>query len=182
MTTLSYDRMVRAMRENDASFDGRCYVGVHSTGIYCLPSCPARLPLLKNVRFYRTREEAIAAGLRGCKRCRAERYPDTLPDWLPELIGVMRRNRSERLTESMLAELAGVDITTVRRHFRAQLGLSPMAFHRRQRLLYARQLLSEGADYLSAAFACGYESASGFREAFHREFGTTPGRMKNHAG
>ena len=71
--------MVQAMQQNDATFDGRFYVGVHSTGIYCLPSCKAKLPLLKNVVFYESREEAIAAGLRGCKRCRAAQFPDLLP-------------------------------------------------------------------------------------------------------
>ncbi|MFH1687420.1 MAG: Ada metal-binding domain-containing protein [bacterium] len=177
MPRLAEQIMIRAMRANDAQYDGKFWVGVHSTGIYCLPSCPAKTPLLKNVVFYTSREEAIAAGLRGCKRCRSERYPDVLPDWTNKLVSFMQSQVSARLKESDLAQAAGVDITTIRRHFRRYLGITPLSFHRRLRLQYARELVEQGADYLTAAFECGYESSSGFREAFEREFGTTPGRI-----
>ncbi|MFH2055470.1 MAG: Ada metal-binding domain-containing protein [bacterium] len=174
---LSHEQMVAAMRENDADFDGRFYVGVHSTGIYCLPSCKAKLPLLKNVTFFSTREEAIAAGLRGCKRCRSAQFPDVLPEWLHRVLDFMRTHPRERLTESALAAQAKVDISTIRRHFRQVLGITPLAFHRRLRLQEARQLLAAGQDYLTAAFECGFESASGFRDAFTKEFGVPPGRI-----
>lgn len=169
--------MLAAMARNDAGFDGRFYVGVLSTGIYCLPSCRARTPKPENITFFATREEAIAAGLRGCKRCRSERFPDRLPDWLHNVLTYMRQHRNERLTENSLIKLAGTDISTVRRYFRTHLGTTPLAFHRRIRLQHARQLLMWGNDYLTAAFECGYESASGFREAFTREFGVPPGRI-----
>lgn len=174
---LSEEQMVRAMQQNDATFDGSFYVGVHSTGIYCLPSCKAKLPLLKNVVFYESREEAIAAGLRGCKRCRAAQFPDLLPQWLHRLLDFMREHPRERLTESDLAAKAEVDISTIRRHFHQVLNVTPLAFHRRLRLQEARQLLADGHDYLSAAYECGFESASGFRDAFTREFGIPPGRI-----
>jgi AraC family transcriptional regulator of adaptative response/methylated-DNA-[protein]-cysteine methyltransferase len=163
------------MKANDCSYDGCFYVGVHSTGIYCLPSCKAKLPLLKNVRFYSTREEAIAAGLRGCRRCHSESYPDVLPAWVKTLVSYMRRNRTERLTEQRLRDIAGVDITTIRRYFHTHLGTTALAFHRTVRLRYAKELIDSGADYLSAAFECGYESSSGFRSAFVRQYGHPPG-------
>jgi AraC family transcriptional regulator of adaptative response/methylated-DNA-[protein]-cysteine methyltransferase len=150
---------------------------VHSTGIYCLPSCRARAPKPENVVFYLTREEAIAAGLRGCKRCRSERYPDVLPEWLYALLAHMRQHRAERLTEQKLIRLTGADISTVRRYFHSHLGATPLAFHRKIRLQYARQLILEGHDYLTAAFECGYESASGFRDAFKQLYGITPGSL-----
>jgi AraC family transcriptional regulator of adaptative response/methylated-DNA-[protein]-cysteine methyltransferase len=177
MMKLSYNQMVRAMTDNDSSYDGKFYVGVHSTGIYCLPSCKARLPLLKNVVFYATREEAIAAGLRGCKRCKSETFPDVLPAWLHEVLKYMREHRTERLNEDKLIRMAGVDISTVRRYFKNHLGMTPLAFHRRIRLNHARALIESGQDYLSAAYECGYESSSGFREAFTRQFGCPPGRL-----
>lgn len=173
---LTEEQMVQAMRENDAAYDGVFYVGVHSTGIYCLPSCKAKLPLRKNFSFYTSREEAIAAGLRGCKRCRSAQYPDVLPDWLHRVLDYMGAHPRERLTESDLATQAEVDISTIRRHFHQVLGVTPLAFHRRIRLQEARQLLAEGHDYLTAAFECGFESASGFRDAFSKEFGIPPGR------
>lgn len=173
-------RMVNAMRANDSSFDGRFYVGVLSTGIYCLPSCRARLPQLKNVRFFATREEAIASGLRGCKRCKSAQFPDVLPTWLHQVIAYMRGNRTERLDEKRLMALTGVNISTVRRYFKTHLHMTPLAFHRRMRLTYARERIEAGLDYLNAAYECGYESASGFRDAFVRQFGVPPGRINGH--
>jgi len=173
----SYKKMVEAMIKRDTRYDGRYYVGVHSTRIYCLPSCKAKKPYLKNVVFYPTREEAIAAGLRGCKRCKSEKYPDVLPSWLHSMLNFMRENQTERLSESKLIQMTGVDISTVRRYFKTHLGMTPLAFHRKIRLNYARRLIESGQDYLSVAYECGYESASGFGEAFKRQFGKPPGRF-----
>ncbi len=175
MKGLDYQTMVEAMTSNDSSYNGRFYVGVLSTRIYCLPSCRARLPLLKNVRFFPTREEAIAAGLRGCKRCRAAQFPDVLPGWLGTLLRYMREHRDERLDEARLRVMTQVDISTVRRYFKAHLRMTPLAFHRQLRLDYARELIESGAGYLAAAYECGYESPSAFREAFVHLYGRPPG-------
>ena len=174
---MTIDEMIRAMRTKDNRYNGRFYVGVHTTGIYCLPTCKARSPYLKNVRFYLTREEAIAAGLRGCKRCRSDHYPDVLPEWVKRLIAFMRENRASRLTEKALIAEAGVDITTIRRHFKVQLGMTPLAFHRQQRLHFSKQLIESGVDCLNAGYECGFESSSGFRTAFARQFGRPPGEF-----
>lgn len=175
MTNLSYEKMVEAMRTNDRSYNGRFYVGVHSTGIYCLPSCRAKLPHLKNVVFYQTREEAIAAGLRGCLRCRSENFPDLLPEWLHRLLREMRHSQDRRLNEFDIIRITGVDISTVRRYFKEHLKTTPLAFHRRIRLEHARRLIEAGENYLQAAYESGYESPSGFRAAFKKAFGKTPG-------
>src|SRR3990172_6003865 len=169
--------MVKASDRRDSSYDGKFYVGVRSTGIYCLPSCKAKKPKLENVAFYPTREEAIAAGLRGCKRCKSEKFPDVLPEWLPAVLNFMKKNRMERLNEWKLIQLTGMDISTVRRYFKSHLSSTPLSFHRRLRLNHARQLLESGLDYLAAAYECGYESASGFRQAFTQQFGQPPGRF-----
>jgi methylphosphotriester-DNA--protein-cysteine methyltransferase len=175
MEALGYQTMVSAMTSNDASYDGRFYVGVLSTKIYCLPSCRARLPQLKNVRFFPTREEAIGAGLRGCKRCKAAQFPDVLPGWLGAVLRYMREHRNERLDQVRLMSMTQVDISTVRRYFKTHLQTTPLAFHRRLRLGYARELIESGTDYLGAAYECGYESPSAFRDAFVRMYGCTPG-------
>lgn len=175
MLRLTHAQMLRAMQTNDASYDGKFYVGVVSTGIYCLPSCKARLPRPENVVFYPTREAAVAAGLRGCKRCRSEQFPDVLPEWLPAVLAFMQAHPGDRLTEERLIGITGVDISTVRRYFKQQHGTTPLAFHRKVRLEHARRLMEDGADYLSAAYDSGFESASGFRDAFVREFGRLPG-------
>lgn len=168
------------MRAKDPTFDGRFMVGVHSTGIYCLPSCRAKPPLLKNVRFYPTGSAARTAGLRPCKRCRPDRYPDVNPAWAGKLTAYLRNHPRTRLSEHDLAEVAGVDISTIRRYFKQLHHTTPLALHRKLRLEHARELMAAGADYLTAAFECGYESASGFRDAFARQFGRPPGRVHEH--
>ncbi len=169
--------MLKAMINRNGSYDGKFYVGVLSTGIYCLPSCKAKKPKPENVRFYNTREEAVAAGLRGCKRCWSEKYPDILPDWVKRLINYLSENRAARIYERDLADIAGVNSSTIRRHFKAHLGMTPLAFNRYQRLEYAKAMLTAGESYLSVAYACGYESPSGFRTAFAKQFGQPPGSI-----
>ncbi len=177
MKALSYEEMVEAMLGDDRRFDGKFFVCVKSTGIYCLPSCKAKNPLLKNIVFYGTREEAIDAGFRGCKRCRSEFYPDVMPRWFAAAIEFMKGSMRGKLSERELSRATGVDISTIRRYFKAYTETTPMAYHRQLRLNYAKSLIEEGADYLTAGYECGFESASGFRDAFIKQFGIPPGRI-----
>lgn len=89
----------------------------------------------------------------------------------------MSANPGTKFSEQDLARMAGVDITTIRRHFKQYHGTTPLNFHRNLRLEHARALIEAGASYLSAAYECGYQSASGFRDAFIRKFGQPPGRL-----
>ena len=168
--------MITAMQNDDAAFDGKFFVCVKTTKIYCLPSCKAKLPLVKNVYFLETREEAIAAGFRGCKRCRSEFFPDTRPVWLEPVVEVIHKSTTRKLDEVSLAEFAGVDITTIRRFFKSYMNTTPMAMHRKLRLEHAHSLIKRGADYLTAAYETGFESSSGFRDAFIKHYGYPPGR------
>ena len=176
MERLTYETMLRAWLARDASYDGEFYVGVKTTGIYCLPSCRAKRPLARNIAFFADRSEAIAAGFRGCKRCNSETYPDVAPPWLAELLTLMKRELGDRIDEGRLVQVAGADISTIRRHFKEHFHTTPMAFHRKLRLAHAKRLIEGGVDYLTAAYECGFESPSGFRDAFVKEFGTSPGR------
>ncbi len=169
------------MRSNDSAYDGRFWVGVISTGIYCLPSCPAKTPLVKNVVFFGTREEAVEAGLRACKRCRPDEYPHIRPEWWDDVLDLIQNELAAKLSEEHLSRAAQVDISTIRRYFKQHLKTTPVAFHRKLRLEHARRLIQSGADYLTAAFECGFESSSGFRDAFVREFGETPGSVHEKA-
>ena len=180
MKKLSYDEMVAVMRTNDARYDGEFYVCVRTTGIYCLPSCKAKLPMLKNVVFLRTREEAIEAGFRGCKRCRSEFYPDVSPPWAETALAFLRKGVHYKIREQQLADHIGVDISTIRRYFKSYMETTPMAYHRKMRLEYAHSLIKTGTDYLTAAFEAGFESSSGFRDAFVKQYGCSPGRINGH--
>ncbi len=179
MHSISERKMIQAMTDCDSSYNGKFYVGVTSTKIYCLPSCKAKLPLLKNVTFFNTREEAIAFGLRGCKRCKSETFPDVLPSWVHLLLVYMKDNYKKKLSEESLMKITGVEISTIRRYFKQHHKTTPLAFHRKLRLNYALALISSGSSYLDAAFETGWESSSGFREAFQKQFGQTPGSFYN---
>ncbi len=166
--------MIAAMQRNDATYNGKFFVCVRTTGIYCLPSCKAKLPKLENVVFLGTREEAIASGFRGCKRCRSEFFPDTQPEWLGRMMDALHEAKERKLDEQILAAIAGVDISTIRRYFKAYLRTTPLALHRRIRLEHAHNLIKSGTDCLTAALTTGFESPSGFRDAFIRRYGYPP--------
>lgn len=176
MEQLTHEKMLAATRRHDAAYDGKFYVGVRTMKIYCLPSCRAKLPLVKNIVFFRDREKATAAGFRGCKRCKAEFFPNASPAWLTAVLAFMEQKRTTRIGVSKLVELTGVDISTIRRYFKSQFQSTPMAFHRKLRLARAKQMIEEGTDYLTVTYECGYESASGFRDAFIKEYGLPPGK------
>ena len=176
MKQLTYQKMLAATVRCDAAFDGSFFVGVTTTKIYCLPSCKAKLPLIKNIVFYSTRAEAIASGFRGCKRCRAESFPDVSPAWMANLLSFMKKENPARIDTGLLVALTGVDLSTIRRQFKSQFQSTPMAYYRKLRLARAKKMIEDGADYLTAAYECGYESASGFREAFIKEYGLPPGK------
>lgn len=175
MKNLLYEEMVSARIRRDASYNGLFYVGVRTMKIFCLPSCKARLSLEQNMVFFSTREEAIAAGYRSCKRCKPELFPNFMPNWLDKVLSYMKRNVSEKLKENSLVRITGVEISTIRRHFKHYYLLTPLAFHRKLRLAYAKELLKKGMNSKELPSHCGFKSNSGFRTAFSKEFGHPPG-------
>ena len=174
---MSTAEMEAARLARDPRSDGQFFVCVKSTGIFCIPSCKARTPKPGNVEYVRTREEAIAKGFRGCKRCRAEFFPDTEPPWLPKVVACLRKETASKMREQDLSSVAGVNISTVRRYFNLYCHTTPMAFYRKVRLERARELMVQGVPVLTAAFETGYDSSSGFRDAFVKQFGYPPGRI-----
>ena len=119
MNELTHEEMIAAMANDDSAYNGRFYVCVRSTHIYCLPSCTAKDPLFKNVVFHRSKEEAIAAGFRGCLRCRSEFFPDVAPLWLGEVLAFMKKSIHDKIGERDIAKSVDVDISTVRRYFKS---------------------------------------------------------------
>ncbi|MBU1587795.1 MAG: hypothetical protein KKH51_07590, partial [Actinobacteria bacterium] len=127
-----------ALSSRDSRFDGQFIAGVHSTGIYCRPSCPAMTPRAKNVSFYRTAEAAHEAGLRACKRCQPDAVPGS-PDWN---LGDDLASRAMRLITDGVVERDGVPGLAARlgytpRHLTrvlvAELGAGPLALARAHR-------------------------------------------------
>ncbi|MFW9992114.1 MAG: Ada metal-binding domain-containing protein [Candidatus Odinarchaeota archaeon] len=177
MQKLTDREMLEARLRRDITYDGKFYVGILSTGIYCLPSCKAKMS--KNVIFFENRQKAIEAGFKGCKRCKAEFYPVTEPAWLEKVQFYMEKETSNKLDEKELAQLAKVDITTIRRYFKSRYRVSLMAYHRKLRLARAKRLIDQGVDYKKLPSTCGFKSDSGFRSAFIKEYGHPPGEFYN---
>ena len=122
------------IKQRDGGLDGRFYLGVKTTKIFCLPSCRARAPLPENITIFFTREEAMKAGYRGCKRCRSASFPDIGPEWLPKVEEYLRNNIHRKIQEYELVSIAGVNITTIRRYFRRTYGKPIMNYHKALRL------------------------------------------------
>jgi AraC family transcriptional regulator of adaptative response/methylated-DNA-[protein]-cysteine methyltransferase len=172
--------MLNAFINSDARYNGKFYVAVKSTKIYCLPSCTAKQPLEKNILFFDTQDEAISAGFRGCLRCRSEFYPNIKPDWFENVNDFIKSNKHLRIREFQLEDIAGVDITTIRRYFKYYHHMTPLSYHRKIRLNFAKELIRNGTNQIIAAYQVGYESMSGFRDAFVKEFSITPGEINGH--
>ncbi len=169
--------MLQAMQANDPEFDGVFFTAVKTTGIFCLPSCTARTPNAANVDFYGTARDALAAGFRPCKRCKPLHTGDADPDWLPQLMAAVDADPARRWHDyDMAGDDLGlaIDPATVRRWFIANHGMTFHAYTRLRRLGVALRQIQTGTPVSAAILDSGYESESGFREAFSQVFGNPP--------
>ena len=156
--------------DKDMRYDGHLFLGVTSTGIFCRPGCPARLPKFENCRFHSSAAEALTAGFRACKRCHPAGGDTTL---IKALITLVESEPDIKITNSMLAT-RGLDPSTARRQFLARFGMSFTDYARARRLVLAAKTLAKGGSVLDAQLDAGFESASGFRSAYAKVFGTAP--------
>lgn len=177
MTTMPpTTEMQRAYLLRDAAYNGLFYLGVRTTGIFCRPSCPARKPLPKNVEYFPSAQAAVFAGYRACKRCRPLEV-DEQPAWAAALLAEVERGPLPRITDAEL-KARGIDPATVRRYFLRHYGMTFQAFTRARRLSAALEQIRANEPLDAAGFDSGYESPSGFRDAFFRTFGDTPGSFR----
>lgn len=176
-TSLPIAEMERAYQQSDASYNGLFFLAVRTTGIFCRPTCPARKPLPKNVEYFPTARAALVAGYRPCKRCRPLEADDE-PKWAAELIADVEREPAPRITDGELRG-RGIDPATARRYFLRHYGMTFQAFTRARRLVGALSQIREGGGLDAAVFESGYESHSGFRDAFARTFGEAPGSYRS---
>ncbi|WP_371135876.1 bifunctional transcriptional activator/DNA repair enzyme AdaA [Reyranella sp.] len=178
----------RALQSRDARFDGRVFVGVTSTGIYCRPICPSRPPKFENCRFFASAAAAQEAGFRPCLRCRPEIAPD-LAFWRGTANTVSRAlaliaegalDEDEAGVEA-LAERLGVGGRQLRRLFKQHLGASPIAVAQTRRVLFAKQLLHDTRlPMTEVAMSAGFGSVRRFNETFRDLFGRPPSALRRH--
>ncbi len=169
--------MDRALRQRDATYDGIFFLGVRTTGIFCRPSCPARKPRAENVEFFATVREALRAGYRPCKRCRPLHADGRPPEWVARLLTALDKDPERRLADAELRQMQ-IDPARARRYFLKHYGLTFQAYRRGRRLGQALDQIREGADLDEVVLGHGYESHSGFREAFAQTFGRPPGQSR----
>jgi AraC family transcriptional regulator of adaptative response/methylated-DNA-[protein]-cysteine methyltransferase len=167
--------MEQARLARDGSYDGIFFVGVRTTGVFCRPSCPAKSPRPRNVEYFDSIGAALRAGFRPCKRCRPETISARVPEWVTRLLALTEEHADRRLRDADLRAM-GIEPTRARRFFRKRFGVTFQAYHRARRMNLALETLRDGAGDLAAGLATGYESNSGFRSAFGRQFGVSPGR------
>jgi AraC family transcriptional regulator of adaptative response / DNA-3-methyladenine glycosylase II len=176
-----------AVRARDRRFDGRFFVAVSSTGIYCRPICPVRQPKRENMRFYGSAAAAEGAGFRPCLRCLPERAPGIATvDAVGRLVGAAMAGIEEHaLSSARVGELAaalGVSDRHLRRVTEAELGVSPIELAQTQRLLLAKRLLRETSmSATEIAFASGFGSVRRFNALFKSRYGLTPRALRGPA-
>lgn len=179
--TLTHEHMMTRFYNRDRESDGQFITGVLTTGIYCLPSCPARKPLPQNVRFFETQSEARSAGLRPCRRCKPDHFYERYDPGLhlvETLSADVRRDPARFADAASLVAASGAGATRLNALFREHLHLTPAAFLARERVDAARAALADGASVSDAAFGAGFESLSTFHANFRRETGLTPGEFR----
>jgi AraC family transcriptional regulator of adaptative response / DNA-3-methyladenine glycosylase II len=182
------ERCYRAVQAHDARFDGRFFVGVASTGIYCRPVCTVRTPRRENCRFFPSAAAAEQQGYRPCLRCR----PELAPGWAAIDAGTRLAQAAAGLIEDGLLNEAGVEALAqrlgvtdrhLRRLFECEFGVSPVQYAQTQRLLLAKRLLTDTALPLTeVAMAGGFGSLRRFNALFKQRYRLAPSALRKHTG
>lgn len=170
--------MYRALLARDPACDGVFVVAVKTTGVFCRPICTARKPRPQNVEFFATAREALQAGYRPCKRCRPLDAHGKPPAWIRRLLDHVARDPNSRFTDADLRALS-LDPVRARRYFKEHYGMTFHAYQRARRMGLALTDVRRGHDLNAVGLRHGFESASGFRDAFRRVFGRPPGRGRS---
>ena len=172
--------MYRALVNRDPSFEGIFFVGVRTTGIFCRPTCTAKKPARENVDFFATPSEALGGGYRPCLRCHPMEPQQRAPKLIERLRSEVERAPGGRLTDKELATMS-IDPSTARRQFKRHYGMTFQAYHRARRIGLALSDVHRGARVDHARNGSGFESQSGFREAFTKIFGEPPTIARTHS-
>jgi AraC family transcriptional regulator of adaptative response / DNA-3-methyladenine glycosylase II len=178
------DACYRAVSTRDARFDGRLFIGVKTTGIYCRPICPARTPKRENVVFFASAAAAQDAGFRPCLRCRPETSPDTAlwrgtANSVTRALALIEGGALDAGSVEALAERLGLGERQLRRLFQQHLGASPLAVATTRRVHLAKQLIHETQlGMAEIALAAGFGSVRRFNETFQQLFGRPPSTLR----
>ncbi len=170
--------MYQALVRKDSQFEGIFFAGIKTTGIFCRPTCSARKPRAENVEYFSSVKEAMDNGYRPCKVCQPLKMEGQAPEWLEGLLQEVRKDPEARLRDSDL-EARGINASRVRRWFKKHHGMTFQAYQRLLRLNQAYGQIKYGERVTDAAFQSGYDSLSGFGEAFKNTTGFAPSESQD---
>ena len=176
LTRPSDEDLYAALIARDDAFEGQAWVGVTTTGVFCRLTCPARKPKRENTRFFSSLSACLSAGFRPCQRCEPLRPVGAIEPMVTDLVARLWTDPERRWCEADLRGL-GLDPSTVRRAFKRRLGTTFLELARSVRLTTGVQVLAKGARVIDAQVTAGFESASGFRDAFAKKLGVAPGQL-----
>ncbi|WP_139492364.1 bifunctional transcriptional activator/DNA repair enzyme AdaA [Brevibacillus dissolubilis] len=163
----------QALVDKKSEYEGLFYVGVKTTGVFCRPTCPARKPKFENCEFFETAQQALLASFRPCKRCRPLSHPNHVSEIVRTLVEAVEANPEKRWKDSDFQELS-IDASTARRQFKKRFGMTFVEYARARRMGIAMKEIRTGKNVIDAQLSTGYESSSGFRDAFSRIMGAAP--------
>ena len=179
---LSDERCWDAVVTRNAERDGQFYFGVVTTGVYCRPSCPAKQPLRKNVRFYESPGEAERDGLRPCLRCKplAGRADEATVEKIRAVCAYIQENceSGDGITLETLAENAGCSPFHLHRTFKAVLGITPKQLLDACRVSALKKQLRQGGTVTAAVYDAGFGSSSRVYESVDKNLGMTPAQYQ----
>lgn len=165
--------MHQALVNKDTSFEGIFIVGVITTGIFCRPGCTARAPKIENTEFFSTAKEALQFGYRPCKICRPLEQAGEPPSWMHGILAEINNNPSLRLKDYEIRQ-RGIDPARIRRWFKKNHNMTFQAYLRSRRLNEAFGRIRHTSKVTESAFGSGYDSLSGFNDAFKKATGFVP--------
>jgi len=163
-----------ALCSRDEAYEGHAFVGVTSTGIFCRLSCPAPNPKPENCQFYESVAACLEAGFRACKRCKPLAKGMAADPAVQSLVEALQADPGRRWSEGDVVAM-GLDPSTVRRLFKRHYGVTFLDMARLARIRHGAKVLESGERVIDAQLEAGFESGSGFRAAFARVLGVSPG-------
>lgn len=163
----------KALVDKNPAYDGTFFAGIKTTGIFCHATCTARKPKFENCEFYFTAEEALLSGFRPCKICNPLSYPNNIPEEVTLLVKEVEKNPEKKWKESDFHEL-GIHSATARRKFKDVYGMTFVQYARSRRMGLAFKQILAGDKVIDQQLSLGYESSSGFNDAFTKIMGNPP--------
>jgi AraC family transcriptional regulator of adaptative response/methylated-DNA-[protein]-cysteine methyltransferase len=173
------DDLYQALIERDARVDGRVFYGITSTGIYCRPTCAARKPLRRNVRYFHSPEAAERAGFRACKRCQPRSAQiDPRMALVERVVADVGAHLDDDCSLAAVAARLGAGQHHLHRTFKAMLGITLKGYVDTRRTERVKDALRDGREVTTALYEAGFGSSRGLYERAGSTFGMTPGAYR----